>query len=370
MKPIFMPGIFVSLVCLCTSLTAQTRAKNDTVKALEAIRQKHELPALGVVVIQEGKIVEQAVVGVRKAGDSTPVTIQDHFHLGSCTKSMTATLAGMLIDEKKIRWDTTVVEALPELKGKIQQQYETVTLEQLLQNRSGLPTEPPAKAWERAWQEQGTVAEQRWDYITAALNEPPAAPAGTKMIYSNQGFTVAAVMLEKIEGKSWEESIQKRLFQPLRMKSAGFGFPGTKNKSDQPWGHLRENGKHSPVQTDNPPAVSPAGRVHCTLPDWARFVQLHLGAKEVPHLLQPATLARLHTPPRGEPYAAGWVVVDRPWAGGPALMHNGTNNMWYAVMWLAPNKRFAVLTATNIAGEPAEQACDQVAEAMIRKWLK
>ena len=86
--------------------------------------------------------------------------------------------------------------------------------------------------------------------------------------------------------------------------------------------------------------------------------------------------ARLHALPSGikasgpdDNYACGWVVYQRPWADGTALMHNGSNTMWYLVMWLAPEKNFAVIAATNIAGEGAEKACDDAASAMIYKWL-
>jgi CubicO group peptidase (beta-lactamase class C family) len=86
-------------------------------------------------------------------------------------------------------------------------------------------------------------------------------------------------------------------------------------------------------------------------------------------LLKPETLVKLHTPSDGGNYACGWVVVKRSWAGGNALMHNGSNLMWYAVMWLAPEKNFSVVVATNIAGPGAEQGCDEVAAAMIQHWL-
>jgi hypothetical protein len=61
--------------------------------------------------------------------------------------------------------------------------------------------------------------------------------------------------------------------------------------------------------------------------------------------------------------------LERGWAGGTALMHNGSNTMWYIVMWVAPEKDFAVIAATNIAGPDAEQGCDDACVAMIGKWL-
>jgi CubicO group peptidase (beta-lactamase class C family) len=132
------------------------------------------------------------------------VTIRDRFHIGSCIKSMTAPLAAMLIEEGRLRWNTTVAEVLPELKGKINPAYEPVTLEQLLTHRGGYPTEPPPAAWKRAWQRHGTTTEQRRKLIRAVLDQPPQATPGTRFIYSNQGYAVAGAMLEKITGPaSW-----------------------------------------------------------------------------------------------------------------------------------------------------------------------
>ncbi len=151
--------------------------------ALEAIRKKYDLPALALVVMQDGRICERGAVGVRKWGESTPVTTNDVFHIGSCTKAMTATLAAMLIEEGKLNWTTTIADVFPELRGKMDKQYEAVTVEQLLDHRGGVPGAPPAAAWQRAWAEKGTPAEQRREYIEAVLKQPPAAAPGTKRMY-------------------------------------------------------------------------------------------------------------------------------------------------------------------------------------------
>ena len=115
-------------------------------QSLEAICKKYNLPALAVVVVKSGQICDQEAVGVRKWGDPTPVTTNDIFHIGSDTKSMTATLAAMLIEEGKLNWNTTIADVFPELKGKMDKQYETVTVEQLLTHRGGVPGAPPAAA--------------------------------------------------------------------------------------------------------------------------------------------------------------------------------------------------------------------------------
>jgi len=250
--------ILITLVFASFTVWAETTPTNDTAQMLETFRKKYDLPALFVVVVKDGKICDRAAVGVRKIGDPTPVTTNDMIHIGSCTKSMTATLAAMFIEEGKLRWDTTIAEVFPELKGKMDKQYETVTVEQLLTHRGGVPSQPPADAIKRAWEEQGVPtdlrseflahfgtfqfydkpqaapAQQRREFIEAVLTQPPQATPGTQWIYSNQGYTIVGAMLEKIAGKPWEELITEKIFKPLHMDTAGFGAPGTYGKVDQP----------------------------------------------------------------------------------------------------------------------------------------
>jgi CubicO group peptidase (beta-lactamase class C family) len=282
---------------------------------------------------------------------------------------MTATLAAMFIDEGKLRWDTTIAEVFPELKGKMNPYYETVTVEQLLRHRGGVPTDPPAAAWTRAWLQVGTPVEQRREFIAAVLAAPPADKTGTNKIYSNQGYAIVGAMLEKIAGQPWETLITDKLFKPLHMDTAGFGAPGTPGKTDQPWGHLRRLLMTVPIQNDNPPAIAPAGRVHCSLDDLARYAIFHLEGEKKDGLLKAETVRRLHTPPADGDYACGWVVMERSWAGGKALWHNGSNTYWYVNVWLAPVKDFAVIVATNIDVSDANDGTDAVAVAMINKWL-
>ncbi len=360
-------------LCLSFQVAAQvpvTPASSlDTMQALAGIRDKHKLPALAVVVVKDGKICDRGALGVRKNGNPTPVTTNDQFHIGSCTKSMTATLAAMFIEEGRLRWDTAIAEVFPDWKGKMDKQYETVTVEQLLTHRGGVPGKPPTLAWVRAWEENGTPAQQRQQFIQAVLAKPLAAPPGTKMIYSNQGYAIIGAMLERISGLSWESLIIEKLFKPLHMESAGFGPPGTKNQVDQPWGHTKTLCFTTPSQKDNPPAIAPAGRVHCSLDDLARYAIFPMEGEREDGLLKAETVRKLHTPPEGGDYACGWLCFKRDWAGGKALWHNGSNTFWYMSIWLAPEKDFAVVIATNIGGSDAEQAVDEVASIMVKKWL-
>jgi CubicO group peptidase (beta-lactamase class C family) len=286
---------------------------------------------------------------------------------------MTATVAAMLVEQGKISWTTTIGEAFRELKSEIHPDYLGVTLEQLLSHRSGAPGDAPGDLWRQAWAAKGTAAEQRLAFIKGILARTPEAKPGTKFIYSNQGYTIAGVMLEKATGKTWEDLLRSRLFEPLGMTTAGFGAPAAVGKVDQPWGHTKKMFSDSePVPpgpaADNPLAISPEGAVHCSIGDLAKYAAFHMaGERGESKLLKPESFNKLHTAVAdNDDYALGWRVLKRSWANGRALMHNGSNTMFYVVVWMAPEKNCAVIVAANIGMDEAFAGCDEAAGKLIK----
>jgi CubicO group peptidase (beta-lactamase class C family) len=350
-------------------LGLSTASADDISASLESIRAKNEVPALAAAAIQDGKIVAIGATGLRRLGGKKQVTIEDQWHLGSCTKSMTASLAAMLVERGKIGWDTTVGASLAKLQPGMAAAWKPVTLEQLLGHRAGAPGDAPPALWSEAWRQRGSVDKQRETFVKGLLALPPDPAPGTKFIYSNQGYCIASSMLTGAAGKSWEPLIREMLFDPLGLKSAGFGAAGSPDKEDQPWGHAGSGAGAKPVSpgpmADNPPAAWPAGGVHMSIGDFAKYAGWHAGCAQ---LLKPETFQRLHTPLAGQEYGYGWFVGKRPW-GGTVLMHNGTNKSNYAVMWISPEKKFAVVAATNMGGTSAEKACDEACALLIERVL-
>ncbi|MEO5715639.1 MAG: serine hydrolase domain-containing protein [Luteolibacter sp.] len=356
-------------------LTVVTAVADPTDVSADLARftQNGKIPGLVAAAVLDGEIVAAGATGVRKQGDPTPVTIHDKFHIGSCTKSMTATLAAILVADGKIKWSSTVAEVFPDWG--IHPDFQKTTLLQLCSNSGGLAHDVPPALWKTTVDDrEKPEAEQRRKFIQALLLEPPAYPPGTQNVYSNSGFTIAGAMLEKVSGKPYDELIKERLFTPLHLDSAGFGPAATAGNIDQPYGHVRRLGFTFNIppgpDADNPPAITPAGRVHLSIMDLATYASFHLGTAKNPPLDSEA-LKFLHTPvaPSKE-YACGWINLERPWAGGTALMHNGTNTTNYAVMWLAPNKKFAAVAACNIDSEIGPKACDDAVTFLIEKYLE
>ena len=338
---------------------------------LEAARKENGVPGLAAGVIRDGKYALGAAVGVRKDGDKTAATINDCWHMGSMTKSMTATLCGIFVERGRLKWEDTLAGVFPDLAAVMLPEYKAVTLKMLLAQYAGLPEDTYPKGYD-AWALPANFKEPRLEFVKMALQELPASVPGTAMLYSNRNYIVAGAMLERITGDLWENLITKELFKPLGMKSAGFGAAGTPGKMDQPWGHVLQNGKRIAIEpglhADNAPCLGPAGRVHCSLPDLAKYVAEHLrGERGENGLLKADTMKLLHTPPFAGVYAMGWTRIPRDWGGGPVLSHNGSNTMNFSVMWLAPLRNFAVVAAANQGGNEAAKACDDVSGAVVTR---
>lgn len=337
---------------------------------LRATVDEGELPAIGAAVIRDQKLVGVAVAGVRRAGSPEPVTTADVWHLGSCGKAMTATVIAMLVEEGKLKWDSTLADVFPELASAMHEQFRSVTLDQLLAHRSGIGDDTARNQWLRMRQGDDSLTEKRLRALRETTAAEPSYAPGSKAVYSNLGFTFAGAMAERVTNTAWETLIRKGLFEPLGMTSAGFGAPGVRDAVEQPMGHMEAGAKPTAVLpgplADNPPALAPAGTVHMSLADWAKFVGMHLaGPTGGSKLLKPESFKHLHESQYGDgDPSCGWIKVERPW-GGHVLTHSGSNTYWFCTVWAAPEKGLAVMVTTNRGGEARSATLDKIISPLI-----
>jgi len=342
---------------------AEPAADKQIGELLKRVQQKSDVPAIAAAIVTSQGLSAFGVTGVRKRGTETPATPHDLWHLGSNTKAMTATLIARLIEQGKLKWDTTLADVFSGSSFKIHPDLKDVTVLHLLSHRSGLPAN--LKLTDYLGADAGRESVRA---VKLELAKPPQSAPGSKYEYSNLGYIIAGGIVQKVTGKPWQENMVKQVFVPLEMTSAGFGGTGTPGKVDQPWSHtadgkpVAENGP----KIDNPPVMNPAGRVHCTIQDWSKYVADFLrGLNGKPALLAGTAYTKLSTPPFGGEYALGWIVAQRDWAGGMVLRHNGSNTMNYATVWIAPRRDFAILACTNQGGDTAQAACDAAVTALI-----
>ncbi len=358
-----------------TGTAALTVVSPPMATMLRDVRQRHDMVALAGAIVTSAGLVDAAAVGTRSYRALVPVTIYDKWHLGSITKSMTATVAALLIEQGVLEWETTIAAAFPDMT-RIHEDLRPVPLEPILAHRGGFTGDIKRfAAWDQMWTSRAPLSVQRRSFASEVLAAAPEFTPLETFHYSNVGYVIVGAMLETATGQEWETLIRNNLFTPLGMHDTGFGAPGVRDAMDQPRGHLGQGVARQPLEpddlrADNPPGSGPMGTVHATMQDLGRYVSMHLaGALGRETILPSETVKRLHTPAEGFDYASGWFIAQRDWADGNALNHSGTNLHWYAVVWMAPARDFAVLVATNQGGEVAWEAIDEAAGRLIRMHL-
>ncbi|MBC6980342.1 beta-lactamase family protein [Caulobacter sp. 17J80-11] len=349
---------FVAAALGAGFLPAAARAQEADAAADELIAPilaETGAPALAGAVVTRDGFAWLGAGGVRRAGGTDKVTVEDQWHLGSNTKAMTAALYARLAEQGRAKWGAGVAELFPKLKT--DPAWSGATIQQFMAHRAGLSDKGLIDtAWLIAAQtDPRPLPDQRRAFVAKALGAKPGLASGTYE-YANADYVLAGAAIERVSGLDWESAIRTELFSPLGIEGAGFGAPD----GDQPWGHL--NGVAvDPMQlgADNPAAMGPAGTVHMSLEDYARFLRVFL--TDGGELLQPSSVATLTTPWGGQPnaYALGWGTLERrQWANGPVLTHSGSNNRWMAVAMVAPARGLAFVTVSNdrAKGEKATQA--------------
>lgn len=341
-------------------------------KIVDEVRAEHDVPALGAAVVRSDGVPTVAVVGVRKRGSKVAAQDDDKFHLGSDTKPWTAFLIAWLRERGLIDWDTPLAKVFPEYAKTMSDDWKEVTVGHLLTHRAGLPANLPGGWWKVP--RDRTPREQRLLVLKQTVAQPLESKPGEKFEYSNLGYVLVGAVAERVGKASWEELLKKAVHDPLKLRQVGYGTPGTPERIEQPWPHDAKGEPQSPgLQSDNPPVMGPAGRLHASLGDWSRFLAEELrGARGEKGLLKPATYRKLFTSPPGEFYTYG------AWAGSEqagrmpklVLSHDGTNTLNFVSATLVPELDLAVLTATNQGGKAGEAVCHDLALRLLKRMSK
>jgi len=331
-------------------------------------RADADQPAMAVAVVR-GDDIETAAAGVRVLGEQTPVTAADRFHIGSVTKSMTATVVGKLIEDGLLRWDMTLAEALPDVE--MQTGYRDATIEMLLQHRAGIPRHMTMEDEEmqRHLGVPGSPTDQRAAWAAEVLMEDPIAEPNTATNYSNAGYAIAGLIAERAAGKPWETLLAEIIFEPLGMTTAGVGWPATPQRPDEPRGH----GPDGPQTLGDyvlGAFMGPAGDVHCSAADLARYARMHLrGLRGIDGPLKAETIKRLHTSLQTDGtqrYACGWVLRERD-EGGTLHWHNGSAGTFYALVAIDPHADEAFVVLANCANGSSQPIAWKVVEAIASR---
>ncbi|HVH82200.1 MAG TPA: serine hydrolase domain-containing protein [Stellaceae bacterium] len=333
-------------------MAADVPAPDDLIRRLMST---DKVPGVGLALIKDGRIVLEKGYGFRDLEDHAPVTTATLFNIGSISKSFTALGIAQLVDQHRVDLDAPVTKYIPDLRLSDPQAAQALTLRLLLSHTSGLPAD-------EQWPPQ--VPPTREEIVGEFASMPITAQPGTRFQYCSRCIVLAACVLERVSGQSWEAFTRAHIFDPLGMTTASFGPRGLEQATDRaqpyrydavsgdvrvPWGRL---------QYLDP--LGPGGGIDANVDEMARYALLEIsdGTISGHQLVSAQMMAELHRPEIdvGEDwtpsaladnlhYALGWFTADT--YGVHLVFHFGGNPGYRAVIALVPSAKTGVVILTN-----------------------
>ncbi len=309
-------------------------------------RAKHIAPAIGAVWIGSDKTISLAMHG------KLPSTGPLRWHIGSCTKAMTATVLARLADRQRIDFGTPLQQALPAIADRMHPDFRDIPLSAVLTHNAGLEKNPARSTFRALYRSTAPLPAQREFLAEQALSVKPLK----QNIYSNLGYIIAGAVIEAATGQTWEHALATEVMIPLGIAYLGSGPPAPGNLS----GHYRTGKTWISDRVDNPEAYGPAGRINLALEEWGRFLRVHLHPGS---FLSRTVLAQLHEPSH-HGFAMGWLVSKNRW-NKQVLTHTGSINTWFAQATLLPEHGFGFGIVCNAYDASVERAVTDLSRDLM-----
>ena len=315
--------------------------------------KKWEVPGAAIGVVRGKRRIYQQGFGIRNARSGLEVNCDTLFSIASTTKAFTATAAGILVDEGKLKWDTPVCKYVPSFRLKDKVATERLTIRDMLCHRTGLPRHD--MVW---WKTDLSRAElfRRLRYLK------PTKDIRAEWQYCNLMYVAAGVVIEEISGQSWEDFVRERIFEPLGMNDASF-FPEAQQCSGNiAVGHRHVKNRFAVQRPNQVPSKGPAGTICANATDMCKWLimNLHEGKYRGSQVISKRALREIHTPQIAAPgmpedhellpasYALGWNVSA--YRGHLMVSHSGSINGTLTRASFLPRDGIGVFVVTNIAG--------------------
>ena len=339
-------ALWLILAALLANASAQDKAEppKSTAEALQPFVDKNQLAGAVALVASKDKILSVETVGYADIAAKKAMPKDALFWIASQSKPITAAAVMILVDDGKVNIDDPVEKYLPEFKGMmvvsekdgdhvvLKKPMKPITVRQVLCHTSGMPFR---SAMEVPTLDGLVLRDAVRSYAMTPLDFEP----DTKYQYSNAGINTAARIIEVVSGMTYEDFMQKRLFDPLGMKDTTF-WPNEEQttrlaKSYKPNAAkdgLEEIkiGQLTYPLSDRKRQPMPAGGLFSTAGDVARFCQMVLGGGEFEgkRILSEAavkTMTTRHTPESlKEGYGLGWSTGGGTFGHGGAMATNMT----------------------------------------------
>jgi CubicO group peptidase (beta-lactamase class C family) len=320
---------------------------------LEAKRLEHHIPGMAIAVVKDDEIIMAQGFGVMDLQKNTPVTAETLFSIGSSSKAFTATMMGMLVDQKKLAWDGLVSDQLPAYQFKVEDKILPITYRDMLSHRTGYTRND--LLWANGQASRDLI-------LKTAVKAEPVDEFRKNFYYNNVMFLAAGEAMAAVTGKNWDTLLNELILKPLGMNSTTSihedAIAHAKIALGYQWNDATEH--HDLLPRRNLNNVAPAGGIYSNVNDmaqWVRF-QLNQGKVKQQQLISQNQLQQTHEPQiqmtAGVDYGLGWML--RQWQNQKVIEHGGNIDGYGAQVALLPDSNLGFVLLTNITATPLQQA--------------
>ncbi|HDR7544255.1 serine hydrolase domain-containing protein [Bacillus sp. CH_442] len=262
------------------SSSLQTSTQRDRNSVKEAMRDTLKLGYPGILAkTSEGGKTWSYAAGVANLSTKKAMKTDFRFRIGSVTKTFTATVVLQLAGENRLNLDDSIEKWLPGVIQGNGYDDKLITIRQLLNHTSGIANYTRSKDFNMMDTKKSYTAE---GLVKMGISMPPDFAPGKSWSYSNTGYVLLGILIEKVTGNSYAEEIENRIIEPLELANTfllgnSSVIPGTKHAR----GYIQLDGASEPkdVTYYNPSMGSSAGDMISTADDLNKFFSYLLGGK-------------------------------------------------------------------------------------------
>jgi CubicO group peptidase (beta-lactamase class C family) len=336
---------------------------------LEQIKDRWNIPGLGVGIVEDGEIVCTRGFGVQSLETGAPITPDSIFCLASIAKCFVATAVMQLVEQGKLRLDVPLVQYLPYFRLN-DGRYPQITLRQILSHTSGMPDMDEDEY-------DDLVANPEYDegaaerYVRALSSRKMVCAPGERFAYSNIAYNVLGDLIAKVSGQSFEVYMMENILRPAGMPDSTFYFP------DVPLDRLAVPHLRAPQMIVNPVypyhrADAPASFLHASVTEMCHWIiaSLNRGIYNKQRILSPTSydlmwtsVAQRGDPPFREEMGLGWTFGH--FEGARTVGHGGGGFGWTCLLLLLPEKNSGMIILCNEESSAHERAVEAVLRTML-----
>lgn len=322
-----------SLVAMSQTSMATDVVRGEQIDAIFAGINSTRAPGAAVIILQNSKVIFERGYGVADLRSFPKIDAHTNVRLASCTKQFTAMAIMLLVHDGKLRYEDRLTDVFPDFP----EYGKAITIRNLLNHTSGLldyedlmEKASPASPKEKAPQVQ-TQVQIKDAGVLAILKQQKTTkfPPGTKWDYSNSGYAVLAMVVEKVSGQNFGDFLHERIFAPLKMTETVAYENGKNAVSHRAYGHTREGGTWHELDQSSTSAVLGDGGVYSSLTGLAKWDQAlanHalLSEVEMKPAMTPVNISHGSVQePDGRPAAYGFGWFLNSYKGHARMWHYG-----------------------------------------------